>query len=125
MIQGLKEMFNLRDPLYRLAEMIPWDQLESWFEDEYAIDVRPAKPVRLMVSLLILKRLYNLGDETVVEQWVHNPYMQYFPGETEFQWDLPYEHSDLVHFRNQIREEGVKKILKLSIDLHGKDAQEA
>jgi len=29
-----------------------------------------------------------------------------------------------VHFRNRIGEEGVKKILKLSIDLHGKDAQE-
>jgi IS5 family transposase len=125
MIQGLKEMCNPRDPLYRLANMIPWDQVESWFEDEYAIDGRPAKPVRLMVSLLILKRLYNLGDETVVQEWVQNPYMQYFSGETEFQWELPCEPSDLVHFRNRIREEGVKKILKLSIDLHGKDAQEA
>jgi IS5 family transposase len=125
MIQGLKEMCNPRDPLYQLADRIPWDQVESWFEDKYAIDGRPAKPVRLMVSLLILKRLYNLGDETVVEEWVHNPYMQYFSGETEFQWDLPCEPSDLVHFRNRIGEEGVKKILKLSIDLHGKDAQEA
>jgi IS5 family transposase len=78
-----------------------------------------------MVSLLILKRLYNLGDETVVEQWVQNPYMQYFSGETEFQWELPCEPSDLVHFRKRIGEEGVKRILKLSIDLHGKDALEA
>ena len=125
MIQGLKEMCNPRDPLYQLADMIPWDQVESWFEDKYAVDGRPAKPVRLMVALLLLKRLYNLGDETVVEEWVHNPYMQYFSGETEFQWELPCEPSDLVHFRNRIGEEGVKKILKLSIDLHGKDAQEA
>ena len=102
MIQGLKEMCNPRDPLYQLSDMIPWDQVESWFEDKYAVDGRPAKPVRLMVSLLLLKRLYNLGDETVVEEWVHNPYMQYFSGETEFQWDLPCEPSDLVHFRNRI-----------------------
>lgn len=87
MIQGLKEMCNPRDPLYQLADMIPWDQVETWFEDKYAINGRPAKPVRLMVSLLLLNRLYNLGDETVVEAWVHNPYMQYFSGETEFQWD--------------------------------------
>ena len=78
-------MCNPRDPLYQLADRIPWDQVESWFEDKYAFDGRPAKPVRLMVSLLLLKRLYNLGDETVVEEWVHNPYMQYFSGETEFQ----------------------------------------
>jgi IS5 family transposase len=78
-----------------------------------------------MLSLLLLKRLYNLDDETVVEQWVKNPYMQHFSGETEFHWELPCEPSDLVHFRKRIGQEGVKKILKLSIDLHGKDAQEA
>ena len=80
MVQGLKEMCNPRDPLYQLAAMIPWDQVESWFEEKYAVAGRPAKSVRLMVSLLLLKRLYNLGDETVVEEWVHNPYMQYFSG---------------------------------------------
>jgi IS5 family transposase len=118
-------MFNPRDPLYQLADRIPWDQLESWFKNKYAVDERPAEPVRLMVSLLILKRLYNLGDEAVVEEGGNNPYMQYFSGETEFQWDFLCEPSDLVHFRNRIGEEGVKKILKLSIDLHGKDTQEA
>ena len=55
--------------------------MESWFEDKYSIDGCPAKPVRLMLSLLILKRPYNLNDETVVEEWMHNPYMQYFSGE--------------------------------------------
>ena len=85
MVQGLKEMCNPRNPLYRLTDVIPWDEVESWFEGEYAIDGRPAKPIRLMVSLLILKRLYNLGDETVVDEWVQNPYMQYFSGEVEFQ----------------------------------------
>lgn len=76
MIQGLKEMCNPRDPMHQLADMIPWDQVELWFEDKYAVDGRPAKPVRLMVSLLLLKQFYNLGDETVVEEWVHNPYMR-------------------------------------------------
>ena len=123
-VQGLKEMCNPRNPLYRLGDVIPWDEVESWFEGEYAIDGRPAKPIRLMVSLLILKRLYDLGDETVVDEWVQNTYMQYFSGEVEFQWEVPCEPSDLVHFRKRIGEEGVKKILKLSIDLHGKDARE-
>ena len=37
---------------------------------------------------------------------------------------MPCEPSDLVHIRKRIGEEGVEKILKLSIDLHGKDARE-
>jgi IS5 family transposase len=84
MIQGLKEMCNQRDPLYQLADRFPWDQVESWFEDMYVEAGRPAKPVRLMVSLLLLKRLRNLGDETVVEERVHNPYMQYLSGKKSF-----------------------------------------
>ncbi|MBW2003164.1 MAG: transposase [Deltaproteobacteria bacterium] len=30
-----------------------------------------------MVSLLILKQLYNLSDETIVERWIENPYFQF------------------------------------------------
>jgi len=70
--------------------------------------------------------MYNLGDEmVVVDEWVHNYYTLYFSGEKAFQWDLPCESSDLVHFWKRIGEEGVKKIMNLSIDIHGKDAQEA
>lgn len=39
MIQGLKEMCNPRDALFQIADMIPWDQVESWFEDKYAIEL--------------------------------------------------------------------------------------
>ena len=30
-------------------------------------------PIRLMVGSLMLKRLYNLGDETLVQAWEMNP----------------------------------------------------
>jgi IS5 family transposase len=39
-----------------------------------------AKPIRLMVSLLLLKQLENLSDERVVLQFKRNPYYQYFCG---------------------------------------------
>jgi IS5 family transposase len=77
-----------------------------------------------MVSLLILKQLSGLGDETVVDQWVQNPYWQYFSGENLFQWKFPVEPSDLVHFRKRIGESGVQKILEVSIRLHGKEGLE-
>ncbi|BBE20565.1 transposase and inactivated derivatives, IS5 family [Aquipluma nitroreducens] len=43
-----------------------------------------------------------LSDESIVSKWVENPYYQYFSGETHFQWTMPCDPSDLVHFRNRI-----------------------
>lgn len=122
--QGLKEMLNPKEGLYQLSEKIPWEEIEKGFEKYYKDFGAPAKPIRLMVSLLILKQIYDIGDEPVVERWVENPYWQYFSGEREFQWNKPVEPSDLVHFRKRIGEEGVKKILAISIRLHGKEAME-
>ena len=44
--------------------------------------------------------------------------MQYFCGERYFQWKLPCEPSELVHFRNRIGQQGVEKILKITVELH-------
>ena len=41
----------------------------------------PTKPIRLMVSLLIIKSLRNLSDENLIEQWAENIYYQYVCGE--------------------------------------------
>jgi len=77
-----------------------------------------------MVSLLILKQLYNLSDESMVERWVENPYFQFFSGDTVFQWSFSCYPMDLVYFRKRIGEEGVKKIFQVSIDLHEKKAKQ-
>jgi len=121
----LKEMLNPKNGLYQLADMIPWEEFEKEFAIHYTKNFgRPAKPIRLMVSLLMLKQLSGLGDETVVEQWLQNPYWQYFSGENIFQWKFPVEPSDLVHFRKRIGIKGVEKILEVSIRLHGKSSKE-
>jgi transposase, IS5 family len=72
------------------------------------------------LDCLSFSQVYNLADETVVEEWVSNPYFQYFCGEILFQWKFPCDPSDLVHFRHRIGESGVEKILGMSILLHGK-----
>ena len=124
LFSGLSEMLNPHHELYILANRIPWSTLEKDFYSYYSKEGRPAKPVRLMVSLLLLKHMYDLGDETVIQAWVQNPYFQYFSGETTFQWEPPIDPSDLVHFRNRIGERGLEKIFKMSIDLHGDSAKE-
>jgi IS5 family transposase len=50
-----------------------------------------------------------------------NPYWQHFCGEVYFQYKLPFDPSDFVHFRHRIEPEGMKKIFKQSIDLFDKD----
>jgi transposase, IS5 family len=118
----LKQIINPKDPLAILADLFPWKALEKSLEQYYSHTGSPAKPIRLMASLLIIKQLYNLGDEPVVKAWVHNPYFQYFSGEVEFQWKQPIDPSDLVHFRNRIGKQGVEEIFALSVRMQGKDA---
>ena len=119
----LKELINPNHELAVLADQIAWEDLEKEFAPLYSNVGTPSKPVRLMTGLLILKQLYDLGDETVVAAWIQNPYFQYFCGEAHFQWTQPCDPSDLVHFRKRIAEKGVERILAESVRLHGKDAK--
>jgi transposase, IS5 family len=121
----LGELLDPRQPLKQLADTLPWSEFESAFGKYYSEEGRPAKPVRLMVGLLLLKQLFNQGDETVVAGWVQNPYWQYFCGMAEFQWSVPCDPSDLVYFRKRIGEAGVQRILKVTAQLHGDKAQES
>ena len=118
-LANLMEFIDPRHRLCWLAEAIDWEGFEVGFAPLYSSVGCRAKPVRLMVGLLILKQVYNLADETVMEEWVSNPYFQYFCGETVFQWKFPCDPSDLVHFRHRIGETGVEKILAASILIHG------
>jgi len=120
-----EEQLNHKHPLYVLAGKINWRLLEEAFAKHYRKDFgRPAKPIRLMVSLIILKHVRNLSDESVVEQWSENAYYQYFSGKESFIAAVPCEATELVHFRHRIGEEGIELILKESIRVNGKDGEE-
>ncbi len=80
----LIEFINLEHPLVILTDKIPWDKLEKEFSGFYSHTGQPSKPVRFMAGLLILKQMYDLGDETIMYDWVRNLYFQYFCGESEF-----------------------------------------
>jgi IS5 family transposase len=119
-----EEQLNRRHPLYILANQINWNLFEEAFAKLYSEEGRPGKPIRLMVSLIILKHIRNISDESVVEQWAENAYYQYFSGEKMFAAGEPCEASELVHFRHRIGTEGIELIFKESIRINGKDGQE-
>lgn len=125
LMPSLGEQLDSRQPLKQLADTLPWLEFEQAFGKYYSDEGRPAKPVRLMVGLLLLKQMFNQGDETVVAAWVQNPYWQYFCGMTDFQWAVPCDPSDLVYFRQRIGEAGVQRILQVTVQLHGEKANES
>jgi len=121
----LEFLIDLKHPLILLSAKIDWEIFNKDFEKFYVLNFgSPAKPIRLMVSLLILKHMFNESDETVVERWQENPYWQYFSGEEFFWWNQPCDPSELTIFRQRIGESGVEKIFQLSILSHGKEAME-
>lgn len=121
----LSDQLDSKHPLYLLANAIKWQLFEGAFSVHYSSTMsKPAKPVRLMVALLILKQLRNLSDENIVLAWSENLYFQYFSGEQNFVPRLPCSSTELVEFRKRIGAEGVELILKESIRVNGKDGDE-
>ncbi|MEP6726513.1 MAG: IS5 family transposase [Bacteroidota bacterium] len=121
----LSDQLDSKHPLYLLANVIQWQLFEDVFSKYYSSTMgKPAKPIRLMVSLLILKQLRNLSDENIVLTWSENLYFQYFSGEQNFVPRLPCSSTELVEFRKRIGTDGVELILKESIRVNGKDGDE-
>ena len=55
-----------------LAKKIDWESLEKEFASLYGKVGRPFIPIRIIVGLLLLKQMYSLGDETVVDRDFEN-----------------------------------------------------
>lgn len=119
------EQLSNSHQLYKLALAINWQLFDESFSKHYSLTHgKPAKPIRLMVSLLILKQLRNLSDESVVEQWSENNYYQFFSGLDYFTPKRPCAATELVEFRKRIGPEGIELIFKESIRLNGDDAND-
>jgi IS5 family transposase len=120
-----EEQLNRSHPLYQLANKIDWKVFDQSFSKHYSsTHGKPAKPIGMMVALLILKQLRNLSDESVVEQWSENSYYQYFSGEQSFCPKQPCVATELVEFRKRIGTEGVELIFKESIRVNGEDSND-
>ncbi len=122
---SLSDQIDTKHPLFRLSKSINWSVFEDAFSKHYSSKMgKPAKPIRLMVSLLILKQLRNLSDENIVMAWSENLYFQIFSGQESFVPKTPCSSTELVEFRKRIGIEGVELIFKESIRVNGKDSDD-
>ena len=122
----LIQFINKEHELCQLAERIDWDSLEHDLTEYYCVDNgRPSIPIRKIVGVVLLKRMFKESDESVVDRWMENPYWQYFCGEVYFQHQWPFDPTELIKFRKRMGERGMERILKVSIDLFNrKEVQE-
>lgn len=119
----LTDFIDRDHELVVLADRIEWNYFEEAFAGLYSHTGQPAMPIRFMVGCLLLKRIYDYGDETLAKAWVMNPYMQYFCGEAYFQHTFPCDPSGFVHFRKRIGQDGVAKIFSYSVAIHELDGR--
>ena len=106
----MEDLINPYHELALLAKAIDWQYFEDEFKSYYSEKGAPSVPIRTMVGCLMLKHLYNLGDEKVPEHWVCNVYFQYFCGGVFFEHKFPFNPSDFCHFRKRVGEAGIAKI---------------
>ena len=96
----------------KLAELIPWDE----FEEEYAQQFdttgqgAPAKTFRLALGALMIKEKLGITDEETVEQIRENHYLQYLVGMEGYTDEHLFDPSMMVHFRRRITPEMLSQI---------------
>jgi transposase-like protein DUF772 len=103
-------------PLIQLSKLIDWKFLENEFAEFFVENIgQPAKPVRLVVGILMLQHMYGISDENIVYRWVENPYWQYFCGYDYLQHGTPIHPTSLIRWRKRLGEQGLTKILGQTI----------
>jgi len=112
----LDQIIDMDHALVKLARTIDWRFLEEKFGAVYKDGAgQPPLPTRLMVGLAILKHTYDLSDEVVCEQWIENPYYQFFCGEEFFRHQLPLDRSSITRWRHRMGEERLEALLQESL----------
>jgi transposase, IS5 family len=112
----LSSQLNPSHELYQLSKLIDWNEYEKEFASLFVEKVgAPAKPVRLIVGILMLQHMNGYSDEGAVNEWVENPYWQFFCGYDYLQWHKPIDASSLPRWRKRLGSNGIEKIFQGTI----------
>ena len=112
----LRDIVYPQHELILLRDAIDWERFEKVLEPVYCQNNgRPSIPVRTMVGLMMLRTMYGLSDQEVLDGWVENPYWQSFCGGTFFEHEPPTDQSIMSRWRSRVGETGVTEMLKESV----------
>ena len=88
----------------KLAEAIPWDEFETDYAASFsgAAIGNPAKPARMALGTLLIKRHYHFSNEDTVNEVQMNPYLQFFIGLMEFTYKAPFDARSISNFKKRV-----------------------
>ncbi|MCG8484461.1 MAG: IS5 family transposase [Clostridia bacterium] len=87
----------------KMAAMIPWWKVEEKYAKKFKSKTgKVALSVRVALGALIIQNKCNYSDQETVNQITENPYLQYFIGLSEFQFEAPFHSSSMTHFRKRL-----------------------
>lgn len=113
----LRDLVFERHELVLLKKVICWERFETVLEPAYCADNgRPSIPVRTMVGLTFLKYMFGLGDQEVLDNWVENPYWQYFCGGEFFEHEPPTDQTVMSRWRKRAGEAGVTDMIMETLE---------
>ena len=101
----------------RLAQMIPWDQLEAKYHETFANPKvgNPAKSCRMAIGALLIKERLGLSDIETVEMIAEHPYLQFFIGLNHFMDHSPFDASTMTLFRKRLTPEILDEINQMIV----------
>jgi hypothetical protein len=91
-----------RNRWFRIAELIPWQDLEDEYRKVFSDIGRPAKDAQLVIGLLLLKHMTGLSDRELVAEVLENPYMQAFCGFRSMATEEALDASTLAKIRGKL-----------------------
>ncbi len=112
----LRDIVSPRHAMVKLADAIDWKSFEDGLQEYFCADNgRPSCPVRLMVALHYLKSASGMSDEAVLDEWLENPYWQYFTGGIYFEHEYPTDQSTMSRWRKRLSKSGAEQMLEESL----------
>jgi len=100
----------------RLANLVPWLELENSYAKTFSTTGRPGVRARYVLGSIIIKHQLQCSDEELGEQISENPYMQFFIGLPRFQYRIPFDISTLSNVRKRLGKEQFDEFEQQLID---------
>lgn len=109
-----------------MSKLINWSSIEDEYQKNFKSDKgENAYSARVAFGTLVIKEYYDYSDRETVQSIKENPYLQYFLGFSEYNYDLSLHPSQLTYFRKRFPADAVSKINKQFIQAEHKKEKDS
>lgn len=114
-----EKLVPIDHPLRILSEIADFSQMDEDLKHLYSEKGQRAHSPSMMIRILILKDLYNISDEKVIQMIKENIPARMYAG-ISLESKVP-DSSDLTYFRRRLGEDNFQKIFDSTLEIAGKN----